>query len=60
MRCIEPCSARKTYLELLNDERSHGACFHMGGGLVVGKREGGLEVPGMHDHAKEVGPAQET
>jgi hypothetical protein len=32
----------------------------MGGRLIVGKREGGLELPGMHDHAREVGPAQET
>jgi len=54
MCCIEACSARKTYLELLKDEQCHVACGGVVGGLVVGPRVGGLVLSGMHYNAGEL------
>ena len=38
MQCIETCSARKTYLELLDNPIGHIAFLHVGGGRIVSKR----------------------
>ena len=60
MCCIDACSVRKAYPELLKDERCHVACGGMVGGLVVGPRVGRLVLPGMRYNAREVVPDQGT
>jgi hypothetical protein len=60
MQCIETCSARKTYPELLDNPIGHIAFLRVGGGRVVSKRVGRLLLPRELDNSREVFPAQET
>ena len=61
-RCsvFETCSARKTYLELLDNPIGHVAFLCVCGGHVVSKHVGELLLPRERDNSREAFPAQET
>jgi hypothetical protein len=65
MRCIEQCTARKTYPQLLLHplrlvEYPAGSIFSIGGGGVVVERVGQPRHSGVLNQAREVFPAQKT